>query len=220
MFDVFYVLNWHQQRGQYCLSFHGKNKRYITQNRFWNYGQGIPGNSLCRSANWRKSVCVSSQAVVECMKKCVCLYSYSYQPPKPKLPWASIFDCTTYRQACMQNNPISPLKVTKGSIAENCLHVNVIIPDMCTERNPCAVLHVIHGGSWYYDSPVMFDPKTLLENFASRGLIIVMAGYRLGTFGFWHVPDDQLTTGNYAIYGNIALTCIIGIDYGVNCRYG
>jgi carboxylesterase type B len=65
---------------------------------------------------------------------------------------------------------------------------------------PCPILYYIHGGGWQYDSPRMYSPDVLLDNFVASGLVVVTVSYRLGSFGFWYLGDDD-ASGNYGITG-------------------
>ena len=37
----------------------------------------------------------------------------------------------------------------------------------------------------------------MIDNFASRNVILVTVGYRLGTFGFFHTPEGTWSEGLY-----------------------
>ncbi len=87
------------------------------------------------------------------------------------------------------------------SYSEDCLFLNVWVPEGATPDSKLPVLFYIHGGGYtggcghekHFDGPV----------WASKGVIAVTCNYRLGPMGFMCLPDLAKRdghTGNYGLY--------------------
>ncbi len=79
----------------------------------------------------------------------------------------------------------------------------IVIPEICNEKHLCPVLTLYAGGEAYVNSPNHFPPDELIDRWASTGLVVVAAGFRLGTLGFWNTGTND-ARGNYAHYGKHA----------------
>ncbi len=121
-----------------------------------------------------------------------------YQPTVQKKPWRGVKDTLEYGPACLQNSSVT--STPQYVISEDCLQLNVFVHPQCSSRRPCAVLHFIHGGANYFDSPRQFPVDTQVDNFVSKGIIMVSVSYRYGTFAFWNTRSD-VAIGNYGMYG-------------------
>uniref|UniRef100_A0A914S1I4 Carboxylesterase type B domain-containing protein n=1 Tax=Parascaris equorum TaxID=6256 RepID=A0A914S1I4_PAREQ len=98
-----------------------------------------------------------------------------YRKPIPIKKWENVIDATEYKQS-------------------NCL----------TEGG-CAVMFYIHGGGYRYDTPSLFSPQFLVDNFLTeeRSVVFVMPAYRLGSFGFLNLSPTFNTSAikNIAFHG-------------------
>uniref|UniRef100_A0A914D8B2 Carboxylesterase type B domain-containing protein n=1 Tax=Acrobeloides nanus TaxID=290746 RepID=A0A914D8B2_9BILA len=86
------------------------------------------------------------------------------------------------------------------NINEDCLYVNIFADRRCNSKQPCPVIHYIHGGGYYYDSAVMFNETFIIEKYASEGVVFVVPAYRLGVFGFLDLGDDNLVPRNLGLH--------------------
>ncbi len=94
-------------------------------------------------------------------------------------------------------------------MSEDCLNMNVIVmPEICKEKHPCPVLTLYAGGALYVNSPNHFPTDELIDRWASTGLVVVAAGFRLGTLGFWNTGTND-ARGNYALYGKLTWFSLI-----------
>ena len=98
-------------------------------------------------------------------------------PNKPK-PWSpNIYNATVYQAACPQprcDGPVCPPK-----FAEDCLYLNVFVPQTIKTGDKKAVMFFIHGGNF-----IKFGGNSKLFNstfYAAIGdVIVVTINYRLG----------------------------------------
>ncbi|XP_060081391.1 uncharacterized protein LOC132560731 [Ylistrum balloti] len=108
---------------------------------------------------------------------------------KPEVPnaWVGTLDCTSYGHACMQAG-------TRTS--EDCLYLNVYVPNSLDTSAKRAVMVWIHGGSFISGSGSETGGSTL----ALHGdVIVVTINYRLNIFGFFSTGDNT-THGNYGLW--------------------
>ncbi|OWF42495.1 Neuroligin-4, X-linked [Mizuhopecten yessoensis] len=123
---------------------------------------------------------------------------------KPEVPnaWSGILNCTTYMDACMQSGT---------HVSEDCLYLNVFVPNSLDASAKRAVMVWFHGGGFISGSGSKTDGSTL----ALHGdVIVVTVNYRLNLFGFFTTGDNS---GNYGLWDQmLALQWVkdnIG-DYG------
>lgn len=107
--------------------------------------------------------------------------------------------CRAYRASCWQNHSmVRDERIV--SMSEDCLYLNVFSGLRCgVDGNLCPVLHYIHGGAFEFDSPTMFSVDFLIDNFASKDIVLVTVPYRLGALGFWSTGGPE-AMGNNGLY--------------------
>jgi carboxylesterase type B len=110
------------------------------------------------------------------------------QPIDSRDPWGSgldPIDATRPGPACVQGNPawqwtdFNRPPDTLGS--EDCLHINVMVPDV--RPGPLPVLVKIHGGGYAQGSADWSDGFAVLKH-TKGGVVYVSMQYRLGAYGF------------------------------------
>ena len=149
--------------------------------------------------------------------------------PQPVQPWTEPLIADVYGPSCWQPTGIGNdafvsalvagsgmsefsqwvLKTGAGlaevSISEDCLTLNVLTPEIMSEK-PLPVMLWIHGGAHQYGSGGDNYESTSL---VSNGVILVTINYRLGIYGFMAHPelaaeDANGSTGNYGMLDQIA----------------
>ena len=100
--------------------------------------------------------------------------------PAPPEPWTEVRDATQYRHGCPQ---VVRFDVTEASENEDCLHLNIAVPDSAPARTP--VLVWVHGGAWVGGSNDIYAIDHLARE---TGLVVVAINYRLGALGFMPHP--------------------------------
>ena len=142
-----------------------------------------------------------------------------WEYPKQVTAWDGVYDATQYGNCCYQprafyNEEENQKKYfyyhefRKGetySYSEDCLFLNVFVPETARAGDNLPVLVSIHGGSFtggcghekHFDGPV----------WPQKGVIGVTINYRLGPLGFLCLPElaeEAGKTGNYGLYDQLA----------------
>jgi len=103
-----------------------------------------------------------------------------WRAPRPPQPWQGILDATQFAPHCAQN---AYYYFGTASNSEDCLYLNVFVPDRESDRSyreGLPVMFWIHGGALDYGQSDYYDPSPLV----GKGVIVVTINYRLGLLGF------------------------------------
>jgi para-nitrobenzyl esterase len=102
-----------------------------------------------------------------------------WRDPQPVPRWSAPRDATAPASPCPQGPGEIP------SENEDCLYLNVAVPQPVTSGRPRPVLVWIHGGGFAIGAGADYDAHRM----AIRGdVIVVTINYRLGIFGFFGFP--------------------------------
>lgn len=115
-------------------------------------------------------------------------------PPAPQNEGQTV-DATHFGNVCPQK--ASPFGI--ASTLEDCLFLNVFVPDGPAERLPVIVF--FHGGAFVYGASDLYDAKQLAK---TGNAIVVTVNYRLGALGFLATPElsslnERRVSGNYGV---------------------
>ncbi len=103
--------------------------------------------------------------------------------------WANVFQAYDFGPACPQN---ARFGVTEASSNEDCLSINVSVPQDIKPGEKLPVLFWIHGGAFVGGSSNLYR----LDKLAREGrLVVVSANYRLGALGF--MPNQAFEMNGY-----------------------
>ncbi|EDW09768.2 uncharacterized protein Dmoj_GI20686 [Drosophila mojavensis] len=135
-----------------------------------------------------------------------------FSPPDIELPpWKGVFNATSFAPSCWQKARVPTnaqldkvLDVLSGDMPnengakkydENCLHLNVYVPDGLPEVDGYAVIVWIHSGNFTTGSPIDIEPFQLVFK---QKVIVVTFSYRLNIFGFFSTDDGE-AQGNFGL---------------------
>lgn len=112
--------------------------------------------------------------------------------PEPHPGWDEPLRATRAPNACPQN----ALGFDIGE--EDCLYLNVHVPDPAPEGAPVMVW--IHGGAFVFGEGLQVDHGTAGDLLAAEhGVVVVSMNYRLGILGFLRHPSLAGSSGNQGI---------------------
>lgn len=126
-------------------------------------------------------------------------------PPQPVAPWEGVRAADAFAPMCPQ--PDAGTRRFDGiESSEDCLYLNVYVPDRPAPEGGWPVMVWIHGGAFALGtaSSELYDGKRLAE----QGVMVVTTNYRLGIFGFFAHPaltaEGEGTSGNYGLLDQLA----------------
>ncbi|CAH1153247.1 unnamed protein product [Phaedon cochleariae] len=177
----------------------------------------------CAARGARKPISLPGQGDIQGVEvsqlrvqKIVAYYGIPYaQPPLENLrfappvtddlpSWNDVKQEKDYPPSCLQivndyketEKPflqlISKLNFT---IAEDCLYLNIFVPNGDEPKQGYATIIWFHPGSFVIGSPSMWNPHTLVYR---QRVIIVSVAYRLNIMGFFTTMDGE-ASGNYGL---------------------
>lgn len=119
-----------------------------------------------------------------------------FEPPRPPTPWNHTLDATNYGKICPQPTNVPPLNIKPENISEQCLNLNIFVPNTTAfenKRSPLPVLVFLHGGGYMTGGGFQFDGSIL----ATEGdMLVVTINYRLGALGFLRFKEEGLDGNN------------------------
>lgn len=144
------------------------------------------------------------------------IHNLRFRKSELLVQWESPVIGTTYGPSCYQHISQNDFRLIPNKyVSENCLFLNIFVPNDLQNDKKRAVMVWIHGGGFVSGQGMMFDGGEL----ALRGdVIVVTINYRLNVFGFF-TTGDHVARGNYGIWDQrTALQWIKTniMDYGGN----
>lgn len=123
-----------------------------------------------------------------------------FRKPVSIQPWKETLQATEFTASCMQylfDN--DRWLIPNWNISEDCLHLNVFVPNVTETDAPRAVMVWIHGGGFTAGQSSLYDGSYLA---LTGDVIVVTINYRLGLFGFLSTEDDS-ARGNYGLWDQV-----------------
>lgn len=127
--------------------------------------------------------------------------------PQPPVAWApSVRNATWFAPGCMQTETYWGIL---GGISEDCLYLNIYVPNKAPPSGGFPVMLFWYGGSFTFGAATfpLYDGETDVA--LTKDVILVTSGYRLGVFGF--LAGDELreessdnSVGNYGLQDQTA----------------
>uniref|UniRef100_A0A4X2KUD7 Carboxylic ester hydrolase n=1 Tax=Vombatus ursinus TaxID=29139 RepID=A0A4X2KUD7_VOMUR len=130
-----------------------------------------------------------------------------FSPPQPPDSWSNVRDATTFPPMCLQDvatlekmTRTMKMNIPLTAISEDCLYLNIYVPDHAKEGTGLPVMMWIHGGGLILGSASMCDGSILS---ASQNVVVVTIQYRLGVLGFFSTGDEH-APGNWGYLDQVA----------------
>ncbi|XP_072492063.1 cocaine esterase-like isoform X2 [Notamacropus eugenii] len=130
-----------------------------------------------------------------------------FSPPQPPDSWSNVRDATALPPMCLQDLVLVEnvvrflkMKVPLTANSEDCLYLNIYVPDHAKEGARLPVMVWIHGGALVIGSASWYDGSILS---ASQNVVVVTIQYRLGILGFFSTGDEH-APGNWGYLDQVA----------------
>jgi para-nitrobenzyl esterase len=130
-----------------------------------------------------------------------------WKPPQPVTPWTGIRKAIDYPPRAMQGNIFDDMVFHDPGPSEDCLYLNLWMPENHPETKLLPVMVWIPGGGFVAGSTS--EPRQDAGNLSKKGVMVVSLGYRLGVFGFLALPElakesGHNASGNYGLLDQVA----------------
>jgi para-nitrobenzyl esterase len=129
-----------------------------------------------------------------------------WKPPQSVAKWSDVKKATEFGYHCMQGNVYGDMVFHDPGPSEDCLTLNVWVPDKHIEPKMPVMVWIFGGG---FVSGSTSEARQDGYNLAQQGVIVVSMNYRVGIFGF--VVHPELTkesghnaAGNYGLLDQLA----------------
>jgi para-nitrobenzyl esterase len=127
--------------------------------------------------------------------------------PRPVVPWQGVRDALQFGSAAPQE-PTKVIPLPAGvAIEEDCLNLNVWVPERVEgDTRPRPVMVWVHGGAYFigFSAQPVYNGRSLAEN---GDVIVVTLNYRLGALGF--IDFTSLATPEAPFESNLGLRDVI-----------
>ena len=123
------------------------------------------------------------------------LNEYRFASPVPPEPWTEVLNATEFAPGCPQKCKL-PTFMCPERESEDCLYLNVYIPDKSPPKEGWPVYVFIHGGSFTEGAGGCVAYNGM--EFARAGeIVLVNMNYRLGALGWLSYKDE--IKGNFGL---------------------
>ncbi|HZZ19365.1 MAG TPA: carboxylesterase family protein, partial [Opitutaceae bacterium] len=129
-----------------------------------------------------------------------------WREPQPAPHWDGVRMATAFGARAMQGSIYSDMLFRDKRMSEDCLYLNVWTPAK-SAADKLAVMVWIYGGGFQAGSTS--ESRQDGTHLATKGVVVVSMGYRLGVFGFFSHPEltkesGRGASGNYGIMDQAA----------------
>jgi para-nitrobenzyl esterase len=130
-----------------------------------------------------------------------------WKPPQPVRSWVGVRSAVDYPPRAIQGRIYSDMVFHDAGPSEDCLYLNIWMPENHPETKLLPVMVWIHGGGFIAGSTS--EPRQDAGNLSKKGVMVVSLGYRLGVFGFLALPEltqesEHNASGNYGLLDQVA----------------
>lgn len=119
-----------------------------------------------------------------------------FRNPVPVDKWTGTLDATSYGAGCPQHIPETFKDFAPDNMSEDCLFLNVYVPNFLDVSRKLPVMVWIHGGALMVGYSNQYDGGWIAT---SADVIVVAINYRLDALGFLAL-DHPAALGNYGLW--------------------
>ncbi|EZA47111.1 hypothetical protein DMN91_002701 [Ooceraea biroi] len=134
------------------------------------------------------------------------------RPVTNPLPsWSDVRNATQFAPSCQQVSGrlklheehykrLLPLDIPNPGFSEDCLFLNIFVPDGNRPDERWPVMVWFHGGDFNTGTPAIWDASIFV---IKQKVLVVTVAYRLNILGFFTTTDTE-AAGNYGMFDQIA----------------
>ena len=124
-----------------------------------------------------------------------------WKAPLPIAKWSGVKKATAFGSHCMQGNVFGDMVFHDPGASEDCLTLNIWVPDKHVEPKLPVMVWIYGGG---FVAGTTSEARQDGWHLAQQGVIVVSMNYRLGVFGFF-VHQDLAKESGHNSAGNYGL---------------
>ena len=129
-----------------------------------------------------------------------------WKAPAPVAKWTGVKKATEFGSHCLQGNVFGDMVFHDPGGSEDCLTLNVWVPDKHVDPKLPVMVWIYGGG---FVAGTTSEGRQNGYNLAQQGVIVVSMNYRLGVFGFLVHPElaaesGHNSAGNYGLLDQLA----------------
>jgi len=129
-----------------------------------------------------------------------------WKAPQPIAKWTGVKRATEFGYHCMQGKVFGDMVFHDPGASEDCLTLNVWVPDKHVESKLPVMVWIYGGG---FVAGTTSEARQDGYHLAQQGVIVVSMNYRLGVFGFFVHPElakesGHNSAGNYGLLDQFA----------------
>ena len=111
----------------------------------------------------------------------------------PHSGWDGVLDCTQFRACSLQPTfpGVDVSALYPGGLDEDCLHLNVWVPDSASAKAPLPVYVWIHGGAWKFGNK-SHSIESKAKAFVEAGYTLVAMNYRFHPKVTWKEQAEDV----------------------------
>lgn len=119
-----------------------------------------------------------------------------WREPQPAARWNGVREATQWSARCKQSPAFADMRFRSTGDSEDCLYLNIWAPANARPGAKLPVLFYVYGGGFVAGAAdeSRYDGASM----AKRGIVVVVANYRVGTFGFLAHPELTAESPHHA----------------------
>jgi para-nitrobenzyl esterase len=130
-----------------------------------------------------------------------------WKAPQPAPSWTGVRRAVDYGPRAMQGRIFDDMVFHDDGPSEDCLYLNLWMPEANRPPGKLPVMVWIHGGGFIAGSSS--ESRQDAGNLSKKGVLVVSMNYRMGVFGFFAHPEltqesEHNASGNYGQLDQIA----------------
>jgi len=119
-----------------------------------------------------------------------------WREPQPLARWSGVKEATQWSARCKQSSAFADMRFRSANDSEDCLYLNIWAPANAGPTAKLPVLFYVYGGGFVAGAAdeSRYDGASM----AKHGIVVVVANYRVGTFGFFAHPELTAESPHHA----------------------